>query len=170
MKTIILCGGSGTRLWPLSRTTTPKQFAPLVNDKSLFEMTIERNAKICDEFIVVVNDLQLDSCISCLPKSCKSSIVIEPMARNTAPAIALACMNVDPEEVVLIVPSDHLIQADSIYYQCITRAGQLASENHLVTLELRPIIPKLDMDTLKQMVKTFSPLKKSLSWKLQNNM
>ncbi len=58
MTNIILCGGSGTRLWPLSRTLMPKQFLKLFNDKSLFQLTVERNAKLCDSQFIVSNTEQ----------------------------------------------------------------------------------------------------------------
>ena len=58
MTNIILCGGSGTRLWPISRTLYPKQFVKLFNDKSLFQLTVNRNSKVCDKSVVVVNQEQ----------------------------------------------------------------------------------------------------------------
>ena len=142
MKTIILCGGSGTRLWPLSRTTCPKQFAPLINQKSLFEMTLERNAKVSNEFLIVVNELQLDFCLQKLPPAYRNKLVIEPAARNTAPAIALACLGLDPEDIVFVVPSDHLIDADENYYQSIHDAQILAQENFLVTFGIKARSPE----------------------------
>lgn len=142
MKTLVLCGGSGTRLWPISRTTCPKQFAPIINNKSLFEMTLDRNAKVSDEFIIVVNELQLKHCLSTLSKAYRSQIVIEPAARNTAPAIALACMELDPNEIVFVVPSDHLISANESYFKCIDQAHKLASEGSLVTFGITARYPE----------------------------
>ena len=62
MKTVILCGGSGTRLWPISRKKSPKQFAKIFSGASLFEKTVERNKDLAQEFIVVVNQAQLELC------------------------------------------------------------------------------------------------------------
>lgn len=80
MRLVILCGGSGTRLWPISRVTTPKQFAKLFDDKSLFELTIERNLEFFDKITVVVNQEQFTLCKSQVPKSLlsKTDFIIEP--------------------------------------------------------------------------------------------
>ena len=111
MVNLILCGGSGTRLWPLSRTLMPKQFVKLFNDKSLFQLTVERNSNICDEQFIVSNNEQYFLALDQLEelRLLNSRYLLEPIGRNTAPAIALACMALAPEEIVLVTPSDHLI-------------------------------------------------------------
>lgn len=142
MKTLILCGGSGTRLWPLSRTERPKQFVPLIDQKSLFDMTIERNSKLCSEFIVVVNEKQVHHCEKSLTEKFKSRLIIEPAARNTAPAVALACFDLNPDDIVFVVPSDHLIEEGSTYYKCVEEAKVFAEAGFLVTFGIEPKYPE----------------------------
>jgi mannose-1-phosphate guanylyltransferase len=143
MKLVILCGGSGTRLWPISRTSSPKQFAKLFDNKSLFQLTIERNQDICDGLIVVVNAAQLELCQSQIPSNLKekTDFIIEPCGRNTAPAITLAALCA-PNDELLVVPSDHLIQDLDIYKDCIGKAAELAKSNKLVTFGLTPTHPE----------------------------
>lgn len=140
MTNIILCGGSGTRLWPISRTLMPKQFVKLFDEKSLFQMTVERNAKLCDSQFIVSNAeqyfLALDQ-LEELPHN-DTEYLLEPVGRNTAPAIALACMALDAEEIVLVTPSDHLIKESEAYSKVIEKAQQLAFEDHLVTFGIPP--------------------------------
>ncbi|HEO98704.1 MAG TPA: mannose-1-phosphate guanylyltransferase/mannose-6-phosphate isomerase [Epsilonproteobacteria bacterium] len=140
MTNIILCGGSGTRLWPVSRTLMPKQFVKLFDNRSLFQLTVERNAKLCDAQFIVSNAeqyfLALDQ-LEELPHN-DTEYLLEPVGRNTAPAIALACMALDPEEIVLVTPSDHLIKNSEAYSKVIEKAQKLAFENHLVTFGITP--------------------------------
>lgn len=140
MINILLCGGSGTRLWPLSRTLFPKQFVRLFQGQSLFQLTIERNQALCEQTMIVSNTeqyfLALDQMQGLIATSPR--FVLEPVARNTAPAIALACMAVDPEEIVLITPSDHLIKDHQAYTQAVKQAQKLASQDHIVTFGIQP--------------------------------
>jgi len=144
MTNIILCGGSGTRLWPLSRTLMPKQFVKLFNDKSLFQLTVERNKAICNQQIIVSNSeqyfLALDQLeeIQCI----NNKYILEPIGRNTAPAIALACMALSPDEIVLVTPSDHLIQDIDAYKMILIRAKELAMDDYLVTFGITPNFPE----------------------------
>ena len=140
MTNIILCGGSGTRLWPISRTLMPKQFVKLFSQKSLFQLTVERNSKVCDTQFVVSNADQYFLASDQLEEILftNSSYLLEPLARNTAPAIALACMALDPQELVLVTPSDHLIKDENSYKQAVTIAKELALNNELVTFGIKP--------------------------------
>ena len=112
MTNIILCGGSGTRLWPISRTLMPKQFVKLFNNKSLFQITVERNSNLCNSQLVVSNAEQYFLALDQLEELNKQNnkYLLEPLAKNTAPAIALACLSLDENEIVLVTPSDHLIK------------------------------------------------------------
>lgn len=141
MKTIILCGGSGTRLWPISQSYRPKQFVKLIKNQSLFELTVQRNKAMSDEFIIVVNSQQTQLCNEQIGKI-KSKILIESIGRNTAPAIALACLNTAPDDIVLIVPSDHLILNQEEYEKCLKYAQKLACEDKLVTFGIKPTHPE----------------------------
>ena len=140
MTNIILCGGNGTRLWPISRTLMPKQFVKLFDDKSLFQLTVERNSKVCDSQFIVSNAEQYFLAVDQLEELDKSNnkYLLEPVGRNTAPAIALACMALDKDEIVLVTPSDHLIKDEKEYAKVLARAEELASDNHLVTFGITP--------------------------------
>ncbi len=152
MTNIILCGGNGTRLWPISRTLMPKQFVKFFNDKSLFQLTVERNSKICNSSFIVSNSEQYFLAIDQLESlnlhsennlsKKKTNFLLEPIGRNTAPAIALACLAMDPDEILLITPSDHLIKDELEYLKVINKAKELASENNLVTFGITPLYPE----------------------------
>lgn len=141
MQLVILCGGSGTRLWPISRSLFPKQFSQLFGKESLFQKTLKRNASAAESVSVIINQEQyfmgLDQLEECgLQK--KFQFILEPMGRNTAPAIALAALAVDPEEILLVVPSDHLITNQSAYDKVLQQAQTLARQNHLITFGIKP--------------------------------
>jgi mannose-1-phosphate guanylyltransferase len=143
MINIILCGGNGTRLWPISRKLMPKQFVRLFEDHSLFQLTVERNNKICDSSFIISNMDQYFLAIDQLEEDKKynfkeAKFLLEPVGRNTAPAIALACFDLDPEELVLISPSDHLIKDEKEYEKVLNEAKRLAEENNLVTFGITP--------------------------------
>ena len=140
---VILSGGVGSRLWPLSRKQHPKQFLKLFSGKALFELTAERNQKVVDQIMVVGNtdhiewSKELLSDIS-LPKS----FITETAARNTAAAIAFAAFAVDPEDILIITPSDHLIQNQDAYEKAIKEAVELAKKEFLVTFGVVPSKPE----------------------------
>ena len=143
MTNIILCGGSGTRLWPISRKLMPKQFVKLFDDRSLFQLTVERNSKISEKRYIVSNTEQYFLALDQLEElEEKASFLLEPLGRNTAPAIALACMDIDPDEIVLITPSDHLIKDEKAYHDSVQRAKALAQEDKLVTFGIKPSYPE----------------------------
>ena len=140
MTNIILCGGNGTRLWPLSRTLMPKQFVKLFNDKSIFQLTVERNSEFCDTQYIVSNIEQqflAQNQLNALGRE-NSKYLLEPVGRNTAPAIALACFDLPHDEVVLVTPSDHLIKNKEAYGKVLKRAIVLAEKNTLVTFGITP--------------------------------
>ncbi|MBN2816746.1 MAG: mannose-1-phosphate guanylyltransferase/mannose-6-phosphate isomerase [Campylobacterales bacterium] len=141
MTNIILCGGSGTRLWPISRTLMPKQFVKLFDDKSLFQLTVERNSQVCDSQFIVSNAQQYFLAMDQLEELNVSNnrYLLEPVGRNTAPAIALACMALEKEELVLVTPSDHLIKNEQEYKKVIQNAQKLAMDDNLVTFGIQPI-------------------------------
>ena len=151
MTNIILCGGSGTRLWPLSRTLMPKQFVKLFEGESLFQKTVERNQKACnaqfivsntEQYFLAVDQIEELTAKHALSRSTLSNYLLEPVGRNTAPAIALACFAIDPEEIVLVTPSDHLIKDEKAYFEAVEKAKSLASENYLVTFGITPQYPE----------------------------
>lgn len=144
MTNILLCGGSGTRLWPISRTLMPKQFIKLFDDRSLFQLTALRNSEICDRTFVITNVdhyyLAMDQIENLNITNFK--YLLEPVGRNTAPAITLACLALDPNEVVLVTPSDHLIKDVKEYQKSVKVAKELAEQNFLVTFGIKPSSPE----------------------------
>ena len=140
MINIILCGGNGTRLWPISRTLMPKQFVKLFEDKSLFQLTVKRNEDVCTEQFIVSNAEQYFLAVDQLEELGKenNSFLLEPVGRNTAPAIALACFALNEDDVVLVSPSDHLIKEQQAYKKAVSHAEELAKEGYLVTFGIEP--------------------------------
>ena len=141
MTNIILCGGSGTRLWPISRTLLPKQFIKLFNQKSLFQLTVQRNKNLCRQIYIVSNAQQYFLALDELEElnfDKKEKYLLEPIGRNTAPAIALACFDLPDDEIVFVTPSDHLINNQSAYKQVLKKANKFAKQNNLVTFGITP--------------------------------
>lgn len=142
---VILSGGSGSRLWPLSRQNQPKQFLALIGDRSLFQETVlrasrlpavQRPVTVCseDHRFMVGEQLQEVG----LPSG---GILLEPVARNTAPAIALAALHLlarDAEAVMLVMPADHLIEDEAAFQEAVGRAVGLAKDDFLVTFGIQP--------------------------------
>lgn len=135
MTNIILCGGSGTRLWPISRTLMPKQFVKLFKDESLFQLTVKRNKSICSKQLIISNVEQYFLARDQLEELSitNNMFLLEPVGRNTAPAIALACFSLKKDEIVLVSSSDHLIKKEQEYANVLEEAKQLADENNLLT-------------------------------------
>jgi mannose-1-phosphate guanylyltransferase len=144
MINLILCGGVGSRLWPVSRKLMPKQFFPLFGNKSLFELTVKRNQAVADRFMVASNKEQSFLAFEQLAGMGfrLEEGLIEPVGRNTAPAIALVCFNLEPEELVLVTPSDHLVTKEESYSKAIARAKALAEDGKLVTFGIHPDFPE----------------------------
>ena len=145
MTNIILCGGNGTRLWPISRTLMPKQFVKLFDDKSLFQLTVQRNSKVCDSQYIVSNTDQYFLALDQLEelKKTNNKYLLEPVGRNTAPAIALACMNLPFDEIVLVTPSDHLIKNETEYANVLVKAKEFAMNDKLVTFGITPTFAEI---------------------------
>lgn len=145
---VILSGGSGTRLWPLSRAALPKQFLPLVTDKTLFQETLLRLNDLPDvaQPLVVCNAdhrflaaEQLRE-INITPLS----LVLEPVSRNTAPAVAIAAfaaLEQSADATLLVLPADHLIQDVPAFHAAIRQAAELAKQDKLVTFGITPDSP-----------------------------
>ncbi|MVT11715.1 mannose-1-phosphate guanylyltransferase [Chitinophaga tropicalis] len=141
---VLLCGGSGTRLWPLSNRQTPKQLLPLFDGQSLLQLTWQRNGTFCDGVVAVVNEQQAEMVTKQLQEAGADNVQLmaEPVGRNTAAAIALSAFTADAETILLITPADHLIGTPDIYTDTISKAAELAAEGHLVTIGLQPAYPE----------------------------
>ena len=135
---IILSGGSGTRLWPLSRKHYPKQFISLINETSLFQDTILRLPKNLENPLILCNEEHRFIAAEQLRQINKISngIILEPEGKNTAPAIALAAfheLNNNRDPILFVLSSDHIIQDKNIFHQSIEVAKLLAKDNKRVT-------------------------------------
>jgi len=144
---IILSGGEGSRLWPLSTPDNPKPLLKIIGDKSLIDLTIKRLKKICssDQIYLSITQSQIPFFLNALDSFDRKNIIAEPMGRNTAPCIALASKIIDvkdPDSVIGFFPADHLVLNDDHFVQCIQHAEQLALESDgLVLLGISPLKP-----------------------------
>jgi len=141
---VILCGGSGTRLWPLSRKALPKPFLPLVSEETLFEQAVRRVAGD-DRFtapLVVAGATHGDLIMAQLGNTPGARLVVEPYARNTAPAIALAAALLPEDAVMLVCPSDHHIVDAGAFRAAALAAADLARQDYLVSFGIAPDRPE----------------------------
>jgi mannose-1-phosphate guanylyltransferase len=148
---VILCGGSGTRLWPRSRASKPKPFLPLVGDTTLFEATLARSP-IASGFsppIVVTGTAHLEHVEAQLPSD-EASVIVEPCARNTAAAIALAALRLPEDAIMLVCPSDHHIGDPGVFAQVAGTAAELAEQGWLVSFGIEATAPETGFGYLKR--------------------
>ena len=137
---VILSGGVGSRLWPVSRKSMPKQYIPMFGDKSLFQLTAERNMDFVEGTIIVGNkDNYLLSQADLIRAGVHGySEIIEAAPRNTAAAIAFAAFSLKSEDVILVTPSYHIITNDDAYKVSIDESLLLARQGYLVTFGITP--------------------------------
>src|SRR6478735_11836631 len=150
---VILSGGSGTRLWPLSRELYPKQLLPLVGQRTMLQETVLRleglgaaaPIVVCNEahrFLVAEQLRQLDSA--------PQAIILEPVGRNTAPAIALAALQAAPDALLLVLPADHVIRDVAAFQAAIRVAVPAARAGKLVTFGIVPTTPETGYGYIKR--------------------
>lgn len=146
---IILAGGSGSRLWPLSRELYPKQLLNIISDKSLLQSTFERLTHCMDKsnILSITNTKHASNVKMQIQELTENPVVLsEPVAKNTAPAIALATKyilqktNEDP--IILVVPSDHLIKDNEKFLATVKKGEKLAQEGYIVTFGIQPDYPE----------------------------
>lgn len=169
---VILAGGSGTRFWPLSRAVRPKQFLNVINGASLFEQTLERvQTLVPPENIWIVTNKNYSSWIRRQSGSFSvpaQNILWEPTGRNTAPAICWAAAKIkscDPQAVMVVLPSDHLIGKPKKFLACLKKAIGATRQGYLVTLGIQPTRPEtgygyLQTVPLRDGSKSYSLVKK----------
>lgn len=140
----ILSGGVGSRLWPLSRKSRPKQYIPLFEGETLFQMCAKRNNKIVDSIQVIgnVDNYQLSRKDFDIVGIKNYTEIIEAAPRNTAASIAFAAFAAQPEDILLVTPSDHIISGDEAYKNAIESAVTLATEGYIVTFGAVPLRPE----------------------------
>ncbi len=138
MKCLVLAGGRGDRLWPLSRKNYPKQFIQIQKDHSIFQETIARNIPFCDEFIIVTNQ-EYQFIVENQMKAFQGityRLVLEEVGRKTTAAILLSCLQYPLSEVMFVVASDHLIDGAG-YKDDVLKAAEYARNGHLVTFGMQ---------------------------------
>ena len=165
---VILCGGSGTRLWPLSRKSLPKQFVPLINGKSLLQLTLERVRGLGERLMVVGSEshryMVADALQSALAPTAKpgqagkaapsaqaakvaqsATVILEPVARNTAAAMALAALQAQAEgqgkSLLLFCPADHHIPDTAAFAKAVQKGVSAAQAGAIVTFGVVPSFP-----------------------------
>jgi mannose-1-phosphate guanylyltransferase/mannose-6-phosphate isomerase len=145
---VILCGGSGSRLWPLSRKSYPKQFVPLVGDKTLFQDSAKRLTGPQFKNPVIVTNSDYRFIVSEQLQEIgidPGAILIEPEGRNTAPAILAAALfeyQINPDAVLVVAPSDHIINDVNAFQLAIEEAYKVALDGQLVTFGIKPTHPE----------------------------
>ncbi|MCM2347033.1 MAG: mannose-1-phosphate guanylyltransferase/mannose-6-phosphate isomerase [Acidovorax soli] len=143
---VILCGGSGTRLWPLSRKSFPKQFVPLIDGKSLLQLTLERVAHISPEartntLCVAAEDHRFLVAEAMHAASVGMSVILEPCARNTAAAMAVAALQAQPQDLLLFCPADHHIPDAAAFTAMVQQGCAAATAGAIVTFGVVPSFP-----------------------------
>jgi len=145
---VILSGGSGSRLWPMSRKLLPKQFLPLLSDRTMLQDTVLRLEGFdgCEPPVVVSNAEHRFLVAEQLREIGVAPLaqILEPVGRNTAPAVAVAALCLaerDPDALMLVLPADHLIREVARFHESIRRAAQVAAQGHLVTFGVVPTEP-----------------------------
>lgn len=148
---VVLCGGSGTRLWPLSRKTLPKQFVPLVGEKSLLLMTLERLRKLNTEVTCVAAEehrFLVQEGIEAAQVTGRQ--LLEPVARNTAAAMAAVALLNEPERLLLFAPADHHIPDADRFVETIRKGIPAALQGFLVTFGVEPTFPSTAYGYIRQ--------------------
>ncbi|WP_109124234.1 mannose-1-phosphate guanylyltransferase/mannose-6-phosphate isomerase [Dyella sp. C11] len=146
---LILSGGSGTRLWPISRRNLPKQFLSLAGKETLFQQTVQRALRlpvVSSPVVVASEDHRFLAAEQLQELAIQdANILLEPIARNTAPAIAVGALQAlarSPDAIVLVLPADHLIGDDASFGDAVAKARPLAEKGWLVTFGIRPDRPE----------------------------
>ena len=158
---VILCGGSGTRLWPLSRSSYPKQFVDLGKGRTLFKETIGRSKEATKSeedggntpYVVTSESHRFYAQANLFECNQKANIIVEPIPRNTAPAIASVayCAYANDHDVILLVmPSDHVFEKAQEFNAAVERGRKLAEKGYLVTFGIRPTSPETGFGYIKQ--------------------
>lgn len=142
MKCLILAGGTGDTLWPLSRKNYPKQFMNIKEGRSLLQETIVRNMTFCDEFIIITNENYLNIVEGQMKafQGLRYRVILEGQPKGTAPAIALGCNFCNQSELVFVVSADNLIEGRE-YQNAILEAKEMAKEGALVSFGVKPYKP-----------------------------
>ncbi|MGY5942023.1 mannose-1-phosphate guanylyltransferase/mannose-6-phosphate isomerase [Stenotrophomonas forensis] len=152
---VILSGGSGTRLWPLSREAYPKQFLPLVGEDTMLQATWKRVADIAGKAPIVVANQEHRFMAAEQLRECNvrpQALILEPIGRNTAPAIAIAALQVlaeNDDALLLVLPSDHVVRNENAFHAAVAQAASAADAGKLVTFGIVPTAPETGYGYIK---------------------
>ncbi|MCX9145751.1 mannose-1-phosphate guanylyltransferase [Erythrobacter sp. WG] len=149
---VILCGGRGTRLWPVSRKAVPKPFLPLMGEETMFEQTLRRFARDARfaSPLVMAGATHVDLIKAQLGDAQGARLVVEPEARNTGPAIALAAALLPEDAIMLICPSDHHIADSNAFRAAAFAAAQMARQDYLVSFGIAADRPETGYGYLRR--------------------
>ena len=152
---VIIAGGSGTRLWPLSRRSRSKQSLKLVGERTMFQHAVDRLAPLFqpEQIYVVTRKDQSALLSSQVPDLPLSNFINEPVGRGTAPAIGLAAVHLrqrDPEATMAVLTADHYITSTEQFQQALEAASSIAKDGHLVTLGIKPVSPSTGFGYIQQ--------------------
>lgn len=152
---LILAGGGGTRLWPMSRSETPKQFLPLVENQSMFKVSVERLSPLFapEQIYIAAGKHYIERLREDTPQIPAQNFIAEPYGRNNAPAVALAVAAIqqrDPQATVAILTSDHHIGKKDVFRSVLSAAHEIAQDDYIVTLGISPSFPSTGFGYIRQ--------------------
>ena len=148
---IVLCGGSGTRLWPLSRRSFPKQFVPLIDGKSLLQLTLERVSSLGSSLVCVAsNEHRFLVTEAMQAAKVQGTVLLEPVPRNTCAAIAIATLVSKPTDLLLFCPSDHHIPDIEGFTKIVWQGIPAAEQGAIVTFGISPSFPSTAFGYIRQ--------------------
>ena len=152
---VIMAGGGGTRLWPLSRQTHPKQTLTLFGDRSMFQLSVDRLLPLLppERICVVTAAEQVEPLAKQAPELPRENFIVEPLGRGTAPCIGLAALHLrarDPDAVMAVLTADHYIRREETFRAVLAAAQVVASAGYLVTLGIQPNFPSTGYGYIRQ--------------------
>jgi mannose-1-phosphate guanylyltransferase len=156
MYAVIMAGGRGARFWPRSRESKPKHLLDIVSDKTIIRETVDRVSPMIppQKILIVTGQSHAQELIRQLPGIPQENIIIEPVGRNTAPCIGLAALHIKrkaPDDVMLVLPSDHLIRDEKQFRKILSVATVMAQRgDYLVTVGIRPTGPETGYGYIEQ--------------------
>jgi mannose-1-phosphate guanylyltransferase len=152
---VIMAGGTGTRLWPLSRQDRPKQALNLIGKRSMLQHAIDRTMPVFgrERIIVVTRSAHLEALQAQAPELPRENFIVEPEGRGTAPAIGLASIHLrtrDPDSIMAVLTADHYIADIARFQSALIAARAIAEDNHLVTMGIKPASASTGFGYIKQ--------------------